>query len=91
MAFSSLKQCLRLTVALIGLTVFSSATTAAVPTPPPNIVFILADDLGYGDIGAYGQIKFRTPNIDRIAAGGMKFTQHYACLLYTSPSPRDRG
>ncbi len=43
-----------------------------------NIVFILADDLGYGDLGCYGQKHFKTPNLDRLAAGGMKFTDHYA-------------
>ncbi len=42
----------------------------------PNIVFILADDLGYAEVGCYGQKKIKTPNIDRLAAQGMKFTQH---------------
>ena len=45
---------------------------------PPNIVFILADDLGYADLSCYGRPDFRTPNIDRIAAGGMRFLQAYA-------------
>lgn len=44
----------------------------------PNIVFILADDLGYGDLSCYGQKKFRTPNIDRMAVEGMRFTAHYS-------------
>ncbi len=44
----------------------------------PNIVYILADDLGYGDLGCYGQQKIETPNIDALAKNGMKFTQHYA-------------
>lgn len=44
----------------------------------PNIVYILADDLGYGDLGCYGQTKIETPNIDDLAAKGMLFTQHYA-------------
>lgn len=53
---------------------------------PPNIVFILADDLGYGDLGCYGQKKFSTPNIDRLAAEGMMFTQHYTGCTVSAPS-----
>jgi arylsulfatase A-like enzyme len=53
---------------------------------PPNIIFILADDLGYGDIGCYGQKKFSTPNIDKLAADGMRFTQAYAGTAVCSPS-----
>lgn len=45
---------------------------------PPNLVYVLADDLGYGEIGSYGQTKIRTPNLDRLAREGMRFTQHYA-------------
>lgn len=63
---------------------------------PPNVVFILCDDLGYGDIGPYGQKIIRTPNLDAMAAGGMKFTQHYSgspvcapsrCVLMTGKHP----
>lgn len=52
----------------------------------PNIIYILADDLGYGDLGCYGQEKIKTPNIDRIAAEGMKFTQHYSGQAVCAPS-----
>jgi arylsulfatase A-like enzyme len=52
----------------------------------PNIVFFLADDLGYGDIGAFGQKKIHTPNLDRLAAEGMRFTQHYAGNAVCAPS-----
>ena len=52
----------------------------------PNVIFILADDLGYGELGCYGQEKIRTPNIDRIAAEGMKFTQHYSGSPVCAPS-----
>jgi arylsulfatase A-like enzyme len=52
----------------------------------PNLLFILADDLGYGDLSCYGQRQLRTPNIDRIAAGGMRFTQAYAGSTVCAPS-----
>ncbi|MDY0168111.1 MAG: arylsulfatase [Thermoguttaceae bacterium] len=66
-------------------------TVAAEPVKP-NIIYILADDLGYGDLGCYGQELIRTPRIDRMAAEGMRFTQHYSgapscqpsrCVLFT--------
>ena len=52
----------------------------------PNIIWIMADDLGYGDLGCYGQKKIRTPNIDRLAAEGMRFTQAYAGSTVCAPS-----
>lgn len=52
----------------------------------PNIIYILADDLGYGDLGCYGQKTLTTPNIDRLAAEGMKFTRHYAGSTVCAPS-----
>ena len=53
---------------------------------PLNVVYILADDMGYGDLGCYGQQKISTPNIDRMAAEGMLFTQHYAGCSGSAPS-----
>ena len=55
-------------------------------TAPPNIVFILADDLGYGDLGCYGQTKIHTPHLDKMAAEGMRFTQFYAGTSVCAPS-----
>jgi arylsulfatase A-like enzyme len=52
----------------------------------PNILFILADDLGYGDLGCYGQSQIQTPNLDRLAADGMRFTQAYAGATVCAPS-----
>jgi len=52
----------------------------------PNIIYILADDLGYGDLGCYGQTNFLTPNIDNLAANGIKFTQHYSGSTVCAPS-----
>jgi arylsulfatase A-like enzyme len=60
----------------------------AVPfqSPHPNIIFILADDLGYGELGCYGQQKIKTPNLDRMAAEGMRFIQCYAGTTVCAPS-----
>ena len=64
----------------------------------PNIIFILMDDMGFSDVGCYGAKTVETPNIDRLAKEGLKFTNFHtgasictpsSCLLYTSPSPRD--
>ena len=52
----------------------------------PNIIYILADDLGYGDLSCYGQEQFKTPNIDRLAEEGMKFLQHYSGSTVSAPS-----
>jgi len=69
---------------------------SALAAGKPNIVFFIADDLGYGDLSCYGQQKFKTPNIDRLAAEGMKFTAHYSghnvcapsrCVLMTGKHP----
>ena len=55
-----------------------AADAAPAADKRPNVVFILADDLGYADVSCYGRPDFSTPNIDRIAAGGMRFLQAYA-------------
>ena len=52
----------------------------------PNIIFILADDLGYGEVGAYGQKLIRTPHMDQLAKNGMLFTQHYSGAPVCAPS-----
>ena len=52
----------------------------------PNIVLIVADDLGYGDLGVYGQQEIRTPNLDRMAAEGLRFTDYYAGSTVCAPS-----
>ena len=53
---------------------------------PPNVIIIYADDLGYGDVGAYGATELKTPNIDRLANGGVRFTNGYASSATCSPS-----
>src|SRR5262245_45716991 len=62
------------------------AIAADTPARKPNIIFIMADDLGSGDLGCYGQKKIRTPSIDKLAAEGMKFTQYYAGSAVCAPS-----
>jgi arylsulfatase len=52
----------------------------------PNIIYILADDLGYGEVGVYGQTKIETPNIDALAKDGMMFTQHYSGAPVCAPA-----
>ncbi|OUX38398.1 MAG: arylsulfatase [Kiritimatiellaceae bacterium TMED266] len=63
-----------------GLVCFSHAERL------PNIIYILTDDLGYGDLSCNGQTFFKTPHIDRLAAEGMKFTQHYSGSTVCAPS-----
>lgn len=63
-----------------------AAESAAQPGGRPNIIYILADDVGYGDLGCYGQEKIETPHLDSLAADGMRFTQHYSGSAVSSPS-----
>ena len=80
--FLPLVACCLLVLA-IGTTRSTAARTEA---DPPNIIYILADDLGYGDLGVYGQEKIETPNLDALARDGMRFTQHYAGAPVCAPS-----
>ena len=127
--WGKMKYVMKKYLLVIVLVAVSAAAPWAKAERPPNIIYILADDLGYGDLSCFGQTYFETPNIDRLAAEGMRFMQHYSgstvcapsrtalmtglhtghtpvrgnsevlpegqepmpCLLYTSPSPRDRG
>src|SRR5947208_4122760 len=59
---------------------------AAAAAMKPNVIFILADDLGYGDLGCYGQTKIKTPNLDRMAREGLRFTQFYCGNAVCAPS-----
>jgi arylsulfatase A len=74
----------------IGMILFLSCLAGCNPASKekkgPNIVYIMADDLGYGDLGCYGQEVIQTPNIDRLAASGIRFTQHYAGNTVCAPS-----
>ncbi len=61
-------------------------STLMMGATPPNIIIILADDLGYGDLGCYGQEEFKTPRLDQMAAEGVRFTQFNAAMPFCAPS-----
>lgn len=75
-------QKLMAVAALLAMTIASTAWA----NEKPNIIFILADDLGYGDLGCYGQKQILTPRLDQMAAEGMRFTQFYAGCTVCAPS-----
>jgi arylsulfatase A-like enzyme len=69
------------------LSAFSFASAAIAQTDQrPNIILIMADDLGYGELGSYGQTKIRTPHLDQLAGQGMRFTQHYTSAPVCAPA-----
>jgi uncharacterized sulfatase len=74
-------RCLSLLVIL-----FATASTVAADPKRPNVILILADDLGYGDLACYGQTKIKTPNLDQLAKDGMRFTACYAGSTVCAPS-----
>lgn len=76
----------RFPLALAALAGLAHPAAAQPPTRLPNIVLILADDLGYGDVGCFGQARIRTPNLDRLAKDGVRFTQSYAGSTVCAPS-----
>lgn len=77
---------LRFVTGLILLTAAPDSRGSQATPPPPNVILLLADDLGYGDLGCFGQKLIKTPNIDRLAAEGMRFTQAYAGATVCAPS-----
>ena len=75
-----------LAISLLSLLLPVAGAAAAEPSRPPNIIFIMADDLGLGHCGCYGQTKIRTPHIDSLARDGMKFMNFYAGANVCAPS-----
>jgi len=78
---------------LVILMLLSACNIRSVESPTlwskndrPNIIYILADDLGYGELGVYGQDKIETPNLDALANAGMRFTQHYSGAPVCAPA-----
>ena len=80
MRFNVLIVCIITTMLVCGASLMSAQKNT------PNVIYILADDLGYGDLSCYGQDKLQTPNIDRLAKEGMLFTNHYSGNTVCSPS-----
>ena len=76
---------IRCLITLVGI-VPGCEQVAASDAKRPNIVFILADDLGYRELGSFGQEKIRTPHLDGLAAQGMRLTQHYSGNAVCAPS-----
>lgn len=70
----------------VALVMLAPCLATARAERPPNLVFVLADDLGYGDLSCFGQQKFTTPRLDRMADEGMRLTQHYAGSTVCAPS-----
>lgn len=82
-----MKKYISLSIVLYTLTAASAGIASpAVGTQSPNVIFILADDLGYGDLSCNGQAHFTTPNIDRLAQQGMQFSRHYSGSTVCAPS-----
>ena len=75
---------------MIAVTVLSCSTLAKELERKPNILFILSDDLSYRDLSSYGQEQFRTPNLDKLAMNGIRFTQAYSGAPECAPSRASR-
>ena len=72
---------------ILGITALSTMPALGqTASSRPNIVYILMDDLGFGDIGCYGQEKIETPHIDQLRQEGMRFTQHYTGSPVSAPA-----
>lgn len=65
---------------------FLALTVGLSTASPPNILLFFADDLGYGDLGSYGHPSSTTPNLDQLAAGGLRFTDFYVPVSLCTPS-----
>jgi arylsulfatase A len=76
----------RLAPLALTLVCVCSGPTPQAQAPKPNILLIQADDLGYGDLGVYGQAMFQTPNVDRLAKNGLRFISYYAGSTVCAPS-----
>src|SRR6266540_1619178 len=85
LTYLAMKRCWRVVLCFFA-GFLSLPLSGAAPPSPPNIVLILADDLGWTDLSCYGSKLYETPHIDRLARDGMKFTQAYAACCVFSPT-----
>src|SRR5438128_7733550 len=76
----------QIAVLFILLCLFDLCLAQNLNKKKPNIIYIYADDLGYGELGCYGQTKIKTPNLDRMAKEGIRFTQHYTSTPVCAPA-----
>lgn len=87
---ASRPHCRFSTIGIAALLLFalgaSTTSVSAAEPPPPNVVLMMADDLGWGDLGCYGSTETKTPNLDALAAAGVRFTDFYAACGVCSPS-----
>ena len=82
-------RCTTLSVAVLCSIMVTSCSQSSIEPKvnrQPNVIYFLADDLGVGDLGSYGQQHIQTPNIDKLAAEGMRFSRHYAGSSVCAPS-----
>lgn len=77
---------MRINHSILSLVVGTMAVSTCLAAEKPNVIFILADDLGYGEVGCFGQEKIKTPSLDAMANEGMKITRHYAGAPVCAPS-----
>src|SRR5688500_20141687 len=75
-----------LLIALVGLVLVLSASGQARGADRPNVIVILADDLGFGELGCYGHPRFKTPHLDRMAAEGARLTQFNTPMAFCAPT-----
>lgn len=73
-------------IILSALAISTNAQSPSKTAKLPNIIYIYADDMGYGELGCYGQQKIKTPNLDKMAREGMRFTQHYTSMPVCAPA-----
>ena len=86
MKFATLKFLVPTVLGVLSSAGLAQAAAATPPPAKPNIVFILADDIGYGDFSCYGATKVKTPNIDRLASRGLRFTDAHSPAAVCTPS-----